>query len=297
MQIYLPIAEMPVNIINLLALGLSGGVLSGMFGIGGGVIVTPFLIFLGIPHTVAVATTTNQILGASFSGVFAHFREGNVDTKMGSLLIIGGVLGSILGIQLFAILKATGYIEIVISLTYVILLTIIGTLMVIESIIKYYSDGVTTKDKRFNINLPFILYFRVSNVKVSLILPIMIGIMGGMLVSLLGIGGGFIMIPAMIYLLGIPTIVAIGTSLLQIVFVTAVVTMLQAVLNHAVDIILAFILMLSSVVGAQLGIKLGKKFSAEKLKILLALIILFIAFKLAFSLLLEPSNLYEVFIQ
>lgn len=307
MQIYLPIAEMPVNILVILLLGGITGVLSGMFGVGGGFLITPLLIFIGIPPAVAVSSSANQIMASSFSGFLAHWRRYNVDFKMGFYLMMGGLVGSTVGVGLFALLKSLGQIDLVISLTYVLFLGVIGSLMAIESIksiqakkIQVNAPAAVTKDvavswfQRISASLPLVTEFPRSKLKISLLLPLVIGFLVGVLVSIMGIGGGFVMIPAMIYILRMPTSVVIGTSLFQIVFITANVTLLQAINTQTVDIILAFLLLISSVMGAQVGTRMGGKMPAEHLRALLALMVLMVAMKLALDLFVEPSNLYEV---
>ena len=302
MQIYLPIAEMPVNIFLILFLGGITGLLSGMFGVGGGFLMTPLLIFIGIPPAVAVSSSTNQIIAASFSGFLAHMRRQNVDFKMGTLLLIGGFFGSSLGVWLFAILKRLGQIDLVISLTYVFFLGTIGMLMAIESsrvIIRKRKNLPTPVRKRktgwlSTLSLPYVTHFPRSNLEISAILPLVIGFGVGVMVSLMGVGGGFIMVPAMIYILRMPTAVVIGTSLFQIIFITANVTMLQAINTHTVDMILAILLLAGSVVGAQFGTKIGLNLPPEYLRAMLASIVLIIVIKLAVGLFLTPANPFEV---
>lgn len=300
-DIYLPIAEMPVNILVILLLGMVGGFLSGMFGIGGGFLMTPLLIFMGIPPAVAVASSTNQIIAASVSGFLAHWRRKNVDIKMGAFLIAGGFIGSSGGVWLFAVLKRIGQIDLVISVSYFLFLGAIGTLMAVESIkrIREKKRGVAPgkpeipgwlKSKK----LPFIMEFPRSEIRLSAVLPVAVGLLAGILVSLMGIGGGFLMIPAMIYILGMPTSVVIGTSLFQIIFTTANVTFLQAVNTHTVDIVLAILLISGSVMGAQIGTRAATRLPGEKMRMLLSLIVLAVALKLAFDLFTEPRNPYSV---
>lgn len=309
MQIYLPIAEIPVDIFLILFLGAITGLLSGMFGVGGGFLVTPLLIFIGIPPAVAVSSSANQIIAASFSGFLVHFRRDNVDFKIGLLLLAGGWVGSTLGVALFALLKSLGQIDLIISLTYVIFLGFIGSMMAINSYKDFFvppdpdnvSEVVEERKTRFkfierwrHMDLPFMMDFPKSQIHASALTPIAIGVFVGILASLMGIGGGFVMIPAMLYILRMPTHVVIGTSLFQIIFVTANVTILQALNTHTVDIILASLLIVSSVAGAQFGTHLATKLSAEHIKGLLALMLLSVAIKLALGLFIEPSNLYEV---
>lgn len=301
MYIYLPIAEMPVNIIVLLLFGGVAGVLSGMFGVGGGFLMTPFLIFLGIPPSVAVSSSANQIIASSFSGFLAHLRRDNVDVKIGLVIILGGLLGSLIGVTIFSHLQDIGYIDITISLCYVIFLGSIGGLMAYESlktIIKKRQGYILPVDKKkiwlHSLPLPWKINFERSNINISIILPITIGIFTGILVSLMGIGGGFIMIPAMIYLLGMSTSIVIGTSLFQIVFITSIVTVLHAMETKTVDVVLAILMLVSSVIGAQFGTKIGAKIPAEQLRAGLALMVLAVVIKLAIGLFIEPSQPFSV---
>ncbi len=300
MEIYLPIAEMPINIISILLLGGFAGVLSGIFGIGGGFILVPFLIFMGVPPAVAVASTSNQIIATSISGFMAHFRRRNVDIKMGLFLLIGGIIGSGFGVGIFAVLKNIGQLDLAISLIYVIFLGIVGVMMAIESIkaIKRAKQGIEPKSITqphwmSAMKLPFIVHFSHSNINISALVPIIIGLCAGILVSLTGIGGGFVMIPAMIYLLGMPTHIVIGTSLFQIIFTTSNATFWQAYTTQTVDIVLAMLLLLGSVVGVQFGARIGAKLPAEKLRALLALMVIGMALKLAIDLFVAPQNPYS----
>ena len=300
MEIYLPIAEMPINILLLLMAGFGAGILSGLFGIGGGFIMTPLLIFMGVPPTVSVASSANQIIASSFSGFITHARRRNVDFKMGYILIIGGFIGSSLGIIIFKWLKSFGQIDLVISLSYIIILGSIGLSMGVESVrsvlnIKAVKKDFSRKDKLFA-SLPFKVKFPRSKLEISLIIPIIVSILAGMLVSIMGIGGGFIMIPAMIYIIGMPTSIVVGTSLFQVIFITSNVTILHAITTNSVDIILAGILLASSVVGAQFGTRLGVYFPADKLRVLLAFMVLAVVFRLTYGFLVEPTNPFEVIV-
>ena len=279
MQIYLPIAEISVNIFLLIGLGGIVGILSGMFGVGGGFLMTPLLFFIGIPPAVAVASEANQILGASFSGAIAHFRRKNVDIKMGFLLILGGIIGSIFGVELFRIFKNLGQLELIIKVCYVLFLGIIGIIMFFESLraLNYKSKNIKVRKTRHHSwvqGLPLKMRFRTSNLYISSIPAVFIGFFVGILASIMGIGGGFIIVPAMIYILGMPTKVVVGTSLFQIIFVTGVTTYLHAVKNFSVDIILSFLLLVGGVIGAQFGVRIGLKLKAEQLRILLAILVL-----------------------
>ena len=298
MQIYLPIAEVSVNAFLLLGLGGIVGILSGMFGVGGGFLMTPLLFFIGIPPAVAVATEANQIVASSFSGVLAHFKRKTVDLRMGTVLLIGGLIGAGLGIMVFNYLRSLGQVDLLVQLCYVIFLGMIGTLMFFESlkaIRKSGAGGVPTRRKHTWLhNLPFKMKFRVSGLYISVIPPLLVGVAVGVLAAIMGVGGGFIMVPAMIYLLGMPTKVVVGTSLFQIIFVTAFTTMLHATTNYTVDIVLAVLLLVGGVVGAQIGTRIGVKLKAEQLRILLAIMVLAVCGKLAFDLLVMPSELYSI---
>ncbi len=298
MQIYLPIAEVSVNAFLLLGLGGIVGILSGMFGVGGGFLMTPLLFFIGIPPAVAVATEANQIVASSFSGVLAHFKRKTVDLRMGLVLLIGGLVGATLGVQLFNTLKAIGQVDLLVKLSYVVFLGIIGALMFVESlraIMKTRGGAVPTRRKHTWLhNLPFKMKFRTSGLYISVIPPLIVGVLVGILAAIMGVGGGFIMVPAMIYMLGMPTKVVVGTSLFQIIFVTAFTTLLHATTNFTVDMGLAVLLLVGGVVGAQIGARIGVKLKAEQLRILLAIMVLVVCGKLAFDLLLMPSELYEL---
>jgi len=299
MQIYLPIAEVSVNAFLLLGLGGLVGILSGMFGVGGGFLMTPLLFFIGIPPAVAVATEANQIVASSFSGVLAHFKRKTVDLKMGTVLLIGGLIGAYLGILLFNYLKSLGQVDLLVKLSYVVFLGIIGSLMFVESlnaIRRAKKTGTAAKRRKHNWihNLPFKMKFRTSGLYISVIPPFIVGIFVGVLAAIMGVGGGFVMVPAMIYLIGMPTKVVIGTSLFQIIFVTAFTTLMHATTNYTVDIVLAVLLLVGGVIGAQIGTRIGVKMKAEQLRILLALMVLAVCGKLAFDLLLQPSELYSL---
>lgn len=299
MQIYLPIAEVSVNIFLLLGLGGLVGVLSGMFGVGGGFLMTPLLFMIGIPPAVAVATEANQIVASSFSGVLAHFKRKTVDVKMGIVLQIGGLIGATIGVWVFKYLKSIGQVELLVTISYVIFLGLIGSLMFIESlnaIRKSKKPGARPRKKRHNWihGLPFKMRFRTSGLYISVIPPILVGLLVGILAAIMGVGGGFIMVPAMIYLLGMPTKVVVGTSLFQIIFVTAYTTLSHATQNYTVDAVLAVLLLTGGVVGAQIGARIGVKLKAEQLRILLAILVLAMCGKLALDLLLMPSELYSI---
>jgi len=299
MQIYLPIAEVSVSLYVLLGLGGMVGILSGMFGVGGGFILTPFLFFIGIPPAVAVATGANQIVASSLSGVLAHFKRKTVDLKMGLILLAGGLVGATLGVRVFTWLKSLGQVELMVNLCYVLFLGLIGGLMLIESLnaMKRAKSGKPRKIKRHHSRLqelPFKTRFRTSKLYISVIPPVITGLIVGVLSAIMGVGGGFIMVPAMIYILGMPTKVVVGTSLFQIIFVAAFATMMHAIESQTVDVVLAVSLLISGVIGAQIGTKLGLKIKAEQLRILLALMVLAICIKIALGLVLMPEELYSV---
>ncbi|MBK1636985.1 sulfite exporter TauE/SafE family protein [Rhodovulum adriaticum] len=299
MQIYLPIAEVSVNAFLLLGLGGMVGVLSGMFGVGGGFLMTPLLFFIGIPPAVAVATEANQIVASSFSGVLAHLRRKTVDFKMGTVLLVGGLIGAGAGVALFNMLREMGQVDLLVKLCYVLFLGVIGALMFVESLraIRQTRSGkpVPKRKQRGWIHaLPFKMKFRTSGLYLSVIPPLVVGAAVGVLAAIMGVGGGFIMVPAMIYILGMPTKVVVGTSLFQIIFVTAFTTLLHATTNYTVDMGLALLLLIGGVVGAQIGTQIGLKMKAEQLRILLALMVLAVCGKLALDLLLEPAELYSL---
>jgi len=300
MQIYLPIAEVSVNAFLLLGLGGIVGILSGMFGVGGGFLMTPLLFFIGIPPAVAVATEANQIVASSFSGALAHLKRKTVDLKMGSILLIGGLLGAGIGIIIFNYLKSLGQVDLLVKLCYVAFLGIIGSLMFIESlraILKTQGGSIPKKVRRprsFAQQLPFKTRFKTSRLYISVIPPILVGLLVGILSAIMGVGGGFIMVPAMIYILGMPTKVVVGTSLFQIIFVTGFTTVLHATTNYTVDIVLAVLLLLGGVIGAQLGSQFGTRLRAEQLRILLALMVIAVCIKIALDLLIMPSELYSI---
>jgi uncharacterized membrane protein YfcA len=297
MNVYLPIAEMSVNLFLILGLGGMAGILAGIFGIGGGFIVTPLLIFIGVPPSISVATVANQIIASSVSGFIAHWRRSNVDFKMGWYLFAGGVVGSSLGVALFHWLRRMGQIDLIISLSYVTFMGIIGSIMASESIrtiFKISKKPLAANVSRPLTNWPWQVYFPHSKITTTAIAPILIGLFVGVMVALMGIGGGFFLIPALIYILGMPTNVVIGTALFQTIFITANVTLLQAVTTQTVDIMLALLLLAGSVFGAQIGSKIGARLPAEYLRGLLAAIILCIAVKLAFGLFTPPESIYSV---
>ncbi|AVM75399.1 sulfite exporter TauE/SafE family protein [Magnetospirillum gryphiswaldense] len=303
MQIYLPIAEMSVNVFLILGLGGGVGFMSGLFGVGGGFLMTPLLIFLGIPPAVAVGTEAAQIVASSVSGVLAHWRRGNVDIKMGLILTMGGFVGSFGGVELFKWLRGMGQVDLVIALCYVVFLGIVGGMMFIESIQSLVQShrageaGVARKKLHQHTwihGLPFKIRFRRSKLYISAILPLSLGLLVGVLAAIMGVGGGFIMVPAMIYLLGMPTSVVVGTSLFQIIFVTANSTFLHATRNFTVDVVLALLLLLGGVIGAQVGAKMSVRLKGEQLRVLLALIVLLVCVKLGIDLITTPTEMFTL---
>ncbi len=299
MQIYLPIAEVSVNAFLLLGLGGLVGVLSGMFGVGGGFLITPLLFFVGIPPAVAVATSTNQIVASSFSALLAHLKRKNVDIRMGWVLLLGGMAGSAAGIVVFNYLKSLGQVDLLVQLCYVVFLGVIGGLMFIEALraLRRSKSGTVVRKRRERTlmhKLPLKMRFRTSGLYISVIPPVVVGFFVGVLAAIMGVGGGFIMVPAMIYLLGMPTKVVVGTSLFQIIFVSGFTTLLHATTNYTVDIVLAVLLLVGGVVGAQFGTTIGMKMKAEQLRFLLAALVLAVCGKLALDLLIEPSERYSI---
>ena len=301
MQLYLPIAEVSVNAFLLLGLGGIVGFLSGMFGVGGGFLITPLLFFIGIPPAVAVATGANLVVASSVSGVLAQVRRKGVDFTMGSVMLVAGMMGSGFGIWVFAQLTALGQIDLFVQLSYVLFLGLVGAMMFQESLRAMLAvrRAGTAPIRRAHVHtwvhgMPFKMKFRASGLFISVLPPMMIGGAVGFLSAIMGVGGGFIMVPAMIYLLGMPTKVVIGTSLFQIIFVTAFTTIMHAVTSQTVDMMLAFLLILGGVIGAQMGARVGVRLRAEQLRILLALLVLAVAAKIALDLLLMPSELYSV---
>jgi hypothetical protein len=300
-QIYLPIAEISVNLVVMLGLGAAVGFLSGMFGVGGGFLLTPLLMLSGIPPAIAVATCANQIVGTSVSGTMAQWRRGNVDLQMGAVLIAGGVVGALAGVFLLKILREAGQAGLMISLTYVFFLGSIGALMLWESVnaIRRQRAGKSISARKASQHnwihgLPFKMRFPRSRLYISAIPPLVIGCLVGLLASFLGVGGGFIMVPAMIYLLRMPTNIVVGTSIFQIIFVTAIVTLLHATLNHTLDIMLAFLLIIGGVIGGQFGVRAGQKLRGEQLRALLALMVLGVAIRILLDLVIRPSELYSI---
>ena len=302
MYIYLPIAEQPIHSLAILGIGAFLGLIMGLVGVGGGFLLTPLMMFLGIPPPVAVASVANQLVAPSVSGVLSHWKRSNVDFKMGTVLLVGGIVGSSIGVILFNFLGKIGQLDFVIKSSYVIFLTLIGTLMFSESLrlILRTRKGKVTRGKLHQHNwlhgLPFKIRFRKSKLYISILLPILIGVIVGILAALMGIGGGFIIVPAMIYLLGMPTSLVVGTSLFQIIFVAANTTILQASQNQTVDIVLATILLLGSVIGVQLGSRFTNILRGEYLRLILSSIIILVSLKLLIDLVTVPSDLFSVII-
>jgi hypothetical protein len=300
MQVYLPIAEMSANVFGLLALGGAVGFLSGLFGVGGGFLMTPLLIFFGVPSAVAVATGANQVVAASVSGAVAHWRHGNVDVKMGLMLLLGGAFGSTIGVGVFTLLRRLGQVDLLVQASYVIFLGVIGAMMVAESARAWFrSRNPQAPRRRLHVHtwvhgLPLKMRFRRSKLYISAIAPVTIGIFGGILSAIMGVGGGFVMVPAMIYILGMPTSVVVGTSLFQIIFVMANVTFLQAFSNQTVDIVLATILLIGAVVGAQIGTIASGRLKAEQLRAALGLMVLAVGLRVLWELVVTPGDRFSI---
>ena len=301
MNIYLPIAEMSVNVAVFLSMGCAVGFLSGMFGVGGGFLLTPLLIFMGIPSAVAVGTGSMPIVASSVAGAIAQYRRRNVDIKMGLVLVAGGVVGATVGVGLVRILRQIGQFDLFVSLSYVLFLGAVGALMLIESVgtIRRARSGQPTTARKTGQHswvhgLPFKMRFNRSKLYISVVPAAAIGAFVGFMAALLGVGGGFVMVPAMIYLLRVPTSVVIGTSLFQIVFVMAVTTLLQAVQNKTVDVVLAMLLIVGGVIGAQLGVIAGARLKGEQLRFLLAALVLLVCLRIAWELIVRPGEIYSI---
>ncbi|MEJ1992211.1 MAG: sulfite exporter TauE/SafE family protein [Maritimibacter sp.] len=300
MHSFLPIAELSVSVPLLFSLGLIVGVLSGLFGVGGGFILTPLLFMIGIPSAVAVGTQGNLIVGSSFSGLLAHMRRKTVDIPMGIALLIGGIIGSFFGVQVFHWLTTLGQVDLVIKLSYVGLLGVIGAMMMVEAVraLRRRLSGQKYSVKRpghsWVQKLPLRVRFRTSGLYISVIPPVGVGMLVGVMAAIMGVGGGFIMVPAMIYLLNMPTKTVIGTSLFQITFLAGFTTLMHAIENHTVDFVLALYLMMGGVIGAQIGTRLGLKLNADVLRVLLAAMVLAVSVKIGFELVLRPAELYSI---
>ncbi len=304
MPIYLPIAEISLDLIVLVCLGLAVGVLAGLFGIGGGFIMTPALIFMGVPPGVAVGTGAAQVVASSISGALGHWHKNNVDTKLGTFLIFGGLWGALVGVKLQQVLKAAGQLDLFIACAYVVMLGVVGSLMLIESLrtMRGVAQGKPASIRRAGQHnaierLPFKVRFRVSKIYASAIPPIVIGAFVGLLTAIMGIGGGFLLIPALIYLLRLPTRLAMGTSAFQIIFITAITTIMQAMQNHTVDLMLGAPLMLGGVAGAQIGVRLGAQLKAEQLRFWLALLVLSVAGRMLIGLVATPQEVFVLDVQ
>lgn len=298
MQIYLPIAEISVPAESLVLLGVAVGFLSGVFGVGGGFLATPFLLFMGVPPAVAVGTQANQLIATSVTGVLGHWRRGNVDFQIGGVMLAGGAGGSVVGIFIFRLLQHYGQIDVFIAFSYILLLGTIGSMMLYESVMAMLSKSRITPDvqsiaqRPFFRNLPYKMRFNRSRLYMSALLPASVGFLGGILVSIMGIGGGFVLVPAMIYFLGMPAVLVAGTSLFQIIFVSAFSCVLHAVANGTVDIILSLVMTIGGVVGAQVGVRLAKRIKGAPARIALALIIIGVCFRMMASLFVQPADLF-----
>jgi uncharacterized membrane protein YfcA len=301
MTFYLPVAEMSANILIVLAMSAAVGFLSGLFGLGGGFLMTPLLIFSGVPAAVAVGTEPAQIVASSVSGALAQWRRRNIDFLMGGVLLAGGIVGAALGVQLVGNLRRHGIFDIFVAISYVTFLGVVGTLMLIESLnsMRKARGGILAASRRSGQHnwmhgLPFKMRFHRSKLYISAVPPLFIGLFVGLLAALMGVGGGFLMVPAMIYLLRVPTSVVLGTSLFQIVILTAATTVLQASLNQTVDAMLAVLLMLGGVIGAQFGAIAAERFKAEQLRFLLAALVLLVGLRFAWELIAPPAEVYSI---
>lgn len=301
MDIFFPIARMPISIIAILGLGGLVGLLSGLFGVGGGFLLTPLLMWMGIPPAVAVASDTNQIVAASVSGTIAHSRNKNVDFKLGFIILVGSLVGGSFGTALVKVLRSLGNFDFVLKSTYVVMLLCVGSFMFLESINslrkRKQETGEAPKENKamqFMNKLPIKMYFEVSGIHCSVISLFLLGLLIGILAALMGVGGGFIMLPVMIYLLGMPTIKAVGTSVFVIIFTAINVTMAQSTLNHTVDVVLAIVLLIGSSIGAQFGAKLGKRLPAEQLRVIFSVIVLAVMLKMLADLVITPSTLISL---
>jgi len=300
MEIYLPVAQMSVHWLVILAMGFGVGFLSGMFGIGGGFLLTPLLIFYGIPPGVAVATTASQVSGVTFSGVLTHWKHRTVDIKMGAVMMVAGLFGAAIGVWLFSVLRRMGQSEFAVSSSYVVLLGSVGGIMLNESVRTWRAQQTGQSGPRrpgqhnWIHGLPLKMRFRQSRLYISAIPPIALGFVVGVLSAVMGVGGAFLMVPVMIYMLRMPTNVVVGTSMFQVLFVTAMATILHAVDNYTVDIVLALILILGGVFGAQYGVRAGAKLRGEQLRFLMALLVLAVAARLFYEMVVRPADLYSL---
>ncbi|PCH81844.1 MAG: permease [Hyphomicrobiales bacterium] len=301
MELYLPIAELPVNVLLIFAMGASVGFISGLFGVGGGFLLTPLLIFSGIPSAVAVATVTAQVVASSASGTLTYWKRGQLDVKLGVVLMSAGIVGSTVGVFVFRELRSLGQLDLIISLSYVVFLSTIGSLMLFEAVRSILNKrrGIAISIRRpgqhnWVHGLPFKMRFKKSKLYVSVLPVFFLGSMIGFLGTVLGIGGGFIMVPALIYLLRVPTSVVIGTSLFQILATMMVATVLHSVANQTVDVVLALILMIGGTMGAQLGAQAGQKLHGEQLRAMLGLLVLAVGLRFAFNLIIKPDEIFSV---
>ncbi len=298
MQIYLPIAEMSIAVEAIFFLGAFVGFISGVFGVGGGFLTTPFLIFMGIPSAVAVGTQGSQLVASGLSGVMGYWRKGHVDFLIGSVMLLGGFLGTVIGVFFFQFIKFIGQIDLIISLLYIILLGSIGIMMLFESVITTVkkktvkSEFNQLKSRGIISKLPYKMRFPRSKLYISILVPGGIGFVSGFLVATMGVGGGFLLVPAMIYILGMPPLLVAGTSLFQIIFTSAFATIMHATFSNSVDIFLAFFLILGGVIGAQLGVKASKYVTGARARVILALLVLGVCTQLAIQLFLSPSDLF-----
>lgn len=303
MQIYLPIAEMAVPMDLLLGMAIAVGFISGIFGVGGGFIMTPILILMGVPPTIAVGTQSNMLVASSITGVIGHWRKGNVDTHIGLFMLAGSALGAIIGVFIFGLLKYFGQIDVFISVSYVIVLGIIGSLMLVESLNSWFKFLPIKKSEeggyftRLGQRLPYKMRFVKSSVYTSAFIPAGIGFFGGLLVSVLGVGGGFMLVPAMIYILRMSPSLVAGTSLFQIIFTSAFTTILHAAINHSVDLVLGLVLIVGSVIGAQFGVRFTRYISPVMARFLMAAMIMTVVLKLLSDLVIEPDQLYSIVVR
>jgi uncharacterized membrane protein YfcA len=300
-QIYLPIAELPVNVLLVLAMGLAVGFISGMFGIGGGFLMTPLLIFIGISPAVAVASVASHISASSFSGAISYWRRRALDPVLAAMLLVGGLTGTTAGVALFTLLRRLGHLDLTIGLSYLILLGTVGALMISESVraIIRAREGKPAEIRRPGSHmwihgLPLKMRFKQSKIYVSVIPIWVIGFLIGFIGAVMGIGGGFLLVPALIYLIRVPTGVVIGTSMVLTLVTMAYATVMHAVTNHLVDALLALILMIGGVIGAQFGARTGQRFSGEQLRLLLGILVLAVGLRFAFDLVVQPPDLYTV---
>ncbi|HEY0901650.1 MAG TPA: sulfite exporter TauE/SafE family protein [Micavibrio sp.] len=301
MLIYLPIAEMAVQPHTIILLGVVVGFMSGIFGVGGGFLATPFLMFMGVPPAIAVGTQANQLVSTSLSGVLGHFRTGNVDVKLAGVMIAGSIAGTLAGGMIFKLLQHIGQINLVIPLLYVLLLGVMGVIMLLESGKTLLHQGAARDsilsplhNMTFFKSLPYKINFPRSQLHISALLPVSIGFLGGFLVAVMGIGGGFILVPLMIYVLGMPTMLVAGTSLLQILATTVIATVMHATTNQSVDIILGVLLIVGGIIGIEFGVRAGRRIHGVYARFLLAVILLAVSYRIGSGLLVEPRDLYEI---